>query len=132
MSTWKAFRPEGIPHPFALTLSNEETMFVSGLGGHDAEGNISDEPLEQARQALRTMRERLEREGFSLDEIVWFHPYTTDIAYAFEMDEALREAFGDNPPACGAMLAGVQLADPRMKLEFEAVAVKGAKRVRVQ
>ncbi|MFC7765930.1 Rid family hydrolase [Leucobacter soli] len=78
------------------------------------------------------MQAHLEREGFSLDEIVWFHPYTTDISYAFEMDEALREAFGDNPPACGSMLAGVQLADPRMKIEFEAVAVKGATRVRVK
>ncbi|MCB1273052.1 MAG: RidA family protein [Leucobacter sp.] len=132
MSTWKSFRPDGIPHPFALSITNEEVMFVSGLGGHDAEGNIAESPLEQAREALRTMQAQLEREGFSLDNIVWFHPYTTDISYAFEMDEALREAFGENPPACGAMLAGVQLADPRMKIEFEAVAVKGATRVRVQ
>lgn len=121
MSTWNAFRPGGTPHPFALSLAGEETMFVSGLGGHDAEGNISESPLEQARQALRTMRQHLEREGFTLDEVVWFHPYTTDISYAFEMDEALREAFGEHPPACGAMLAGVQLADPRMKIELSLI-----------
>lgn len=132
MSTWKSFRPDGTPHPFALSLANNETIFVSGLGGHDADGNIAESALDQARQALKTMQAHLEREGFSLDEIVWFHPYTTDISYAFEMDEALREVFGDAPPACGAMLAGVQLADPRMKIEFEAIAAKGAKRVRTR
>lgn len=131
MSTWKSFRPDGIPHPFALALSSEDTMFVSGFGGHDAEGNIAESAREQTEQALRTLRAHLAREGFSIDEIVWFHPYVTDIAHAPEMDAVLSEAFGDTPPACGTMIAGIQLADPRMKVEFEAIAVRGAQRVRV-
>lgn len=130
MSTWKSFRPDGIPHPFALTLGTEETLFVSGFGGHRPDGSIADDPAEQAEEAMRALEAHLRREGFSLDEVVWIHPYVTDIAHAQAMDPVLARTFGDAPPACGAMLAGVQLADPRMKLEFEAVAVRGAQRVR--
>lgn len=130
MSTWKSFRTEGTPHPFALALANENTLLISGLGGHDADGNIDESAEAQTRQGLETMRSHLAREGMSLDEIVWIHPYVTDLSYAQEMDKVFAEVFGDAPPACGAMIAGVTLADPRMKVEFEAVAVKGAQRVR--
>lgn len=106
-------------------------MFVSGVGGHDAKGNIAESAYDQTRQALQTMAAHLDREGMSLDEIVWFHPYTTDLTHTADMDRALSEVFGENPPASGTMIAGIQLADPRMKVEFEAIAVRGAQRVRV-
>jgi len=128
MADWNVIRPADTPHPFALALSGEDAVFVSGIGGHEPDGDISEDVVEQARRAIQTVRELLEQAGSSLDEIVWFHPYVTVREHAFTMDEVLRETFGDTPPASGALVI-CDLADPRMKLEFEAVAVRGARRV---
>lgn len=130
MTTFTSFRPEGVPHPFAVWLNNGETLLVSGLGGHRPDGSIDDDAAGQARQAMQTLRAHLDSAGYSIDEVVWVHPYVTELEHAAALDAEFRAAFGDAPPACGAMLAGVQLADPRMKLELEAVAVKGATRIR--
>lgn len=128
MADYHVIRPAETPHPFALALGGEGTVLVSGIGGHQPNGDISDDVVEQARVAIRTVQALLEQAGSSLDEVVWFHPYVTVREHAFAMDEVLRETFGDTPPASGALVI-CELADPRMKLEFEAIAVRGARRV---
>lgn len=128
MSVWKSFRPVGTPHPAALTLANEDTIFVSGLSGHAPDGSISADPEEQARQALRNIAGLLEREGSSLDEVVWIHPYGTTIENALAVTAAVTEAFGEAPPASAALLGNVTLASPDMLIEIEAIAVRGARR----
>ncbi|TJY66253.1 RidA family protein [Arthrobacter sp. CAU 1506] len=128
MSVWKSFRPKGTSHPAALTLANEETIFVSGVGGHLPDGSISDDAHEQIRQTLRNIAALLEREGSSLEEVVWVHPYLSDIADVDALTPAMTEAFGEAPPASAGLLGGVVLVDPRMKVEIEAVAVRGARR----
>jgi enamine deaminase RidA (YjgF/YER057c/UK114 family) len=132
VSVWKSFRPQGIPHPAALTLSNEDVVFVSGLSGHNPDGSISDDPTEQARQAFRNIAGLLAREGVTLDEVVWFHPYATSVENGLAMMPAVVEAFGGNPPASGALLANVAFASPDMKIEVEAIAVRGARRELVE
>jgi enamine deaminase RidA (YjgF/YER057c/UK114 family) len=128
VSVWKCFRPTGIDHPAALTLANEDTIFVSGLSGHRADGSISEDPTEQARQAFRNIADLLEREGSGLDEVVWIHPYGTTIENALAITPAVTEAFGDAPPASAALLGNVALASPDMLIEIEAIAVRGARR----
>lgn len=113
-------------HPFAWALHGDEWIFVTGLGGQDENGEISDDVAAQARQALATMAALLEEANSSLAEIVWFRPLVTKREYAFEMDETLRELLPDPKPACGALVI-CELADPRMKIEFEAIAQRGAR-----
>lgn len=127
MPQWTTFRPESTPHPFALSLSGEEWVIVSGLGGHDpATGEIAEDVPTQARVAIETLNGLLEQAGSSLSEIVYFRPYVTQREYAFEMDGVLREMLPDPKPAAGALII-CELADPRMKLEFECWAQRGAR-----
>lgn len=119
-------------HPFALSLASDDTIFISGLTGGDNEGNMPESAAEQAENAMSTLKALLEREGSSLDEVVWFHPYVTKVEYAFEADTVFRAAFGDAPPASGALLGNVALVSPDMKVEIEAVAIRGARRELVE
>jgi enamine deaminase RidA (YjgF/YER057c/UK114 family) len=128
MSVWKCFRPTGTPHPAALTLAGEQVVLVSGLSGHRPDGTISDDAVEQSRQAFRNLQGFLERAGSSLDEVVWFHPYGTTIENALAFTTSAPEFFGEAPPASAALLGNVTLADPAMLVELEAFAVRGATR----
>jgi enamine deaminase RidA (YjgF/YER057c/UK114 family) len=132
LSVWKSYRPQGTPHPAAVTLSNEDVVFVSGLSGHLPDGTISEDPAEQARQAFKNIEALLAREGVTLDEVVWFHPYATTIENGNAITPVVAEVFGNNPPASGALLGNVTLADPDMKIELEAIAVRGARRELVE
>lgn len=125
MTQWTAHRtPEPI-HPFSHTVSNQEWVLISGVGGHDAHGDISDDLETQVRMAIATMSTLLEQAGSSLSELVYFRPCVTEREHAFTMDDVLRELLPMPRPASGALTI-VGLVDPRMKVEFEAWAHRGA------
>jgi len=113
-------------HPFSLAAAGDEFVFITGLGGHDESGGISDDVAAQARQAITNMEGLLTSVGSSLSEIVYFRPMVTKREYAFEMDAVFREMLPDPKPACAALLI-CELADPRMKMEIEAIAQRGAR-----
>ena len=113
-------------HPFSLAAAGDELVFVTGLGGHDPSGAIAADVATQARTAITTMASLLESVGSSLAEIVYFRPMVTKREYAFEIDAVFREMLPDPKPACAALLI-CELADPRMKMEIEAIAHRGAR-----
>lgn len=118
--------PVAQSHPFSLAAVGDDLIFITGLGGHEPDGSISDDLLEQARRGITRMEELLKAAGSGLDEIVSFRPMVTKREYAFEMDSVLREMLPEPKPSSGALLI-CELADPRMKVEFEAIAHRGAK-----
>ena len=126
MNAWIANRTPEPPHPFSHTVSNDMWVIVGGIGGHDPEGNISEDLETQVRTALSTMSALLEQAGSSLSEVVYFRPYVSEREHAFAMDNVLRELLPSPRPAGGALTV-VGLADPRMKVEFEAWAHRGAR-----
>ncbi|HTX47123.1 MAG TPA: RidA family protein [Solirubrobacteraceae bacterium] len=113
-------------HPFSLAAAGDEFVFITGLGGHGPSGEISDDVAEQARQAITNMEGLLVSVGSALSEIVYFRPMVTRREYAFEMDGVFRQMLPDPKPACAALLI-CELADPRMKMEIEAIAQRGAR-----
>lgn len=115
-------------HPFSLAAASDDFVFITGLGGHEEDGSISDDVVEQTRRAIVSMEALLEASGSGLHEIVYFRPMVTKREYAFEMDATFRELLPDPKPACAALLI-CDLADPRMKIELEAIAQKGARLV---
>lgn len=126
INTWTANRSPEPPHPFSHSVSNSEWVMVGGIGGHNPDGSISDDLHTQVRTAMATVSALLEKEGSSLAEVVYFRPYVTQREYAAGMDEVLRELLPVPRPASGAMSI-VGLVDPRMKVEFEAWAHRGAR-----
>jgi enamine deaminase RidA (YjgF/YER057c/UK114 family) len=79
----------------------------------------------QTRQALATIRESLERAGFTLADVVRTRMYVTDISGWEEIGRVHGEFFGDVRPAT-SMVQVAALIDPAMLVEIEADAVRGA------
>lgn len=125
-STWKTHRTDAVPHPFALSSSNDELVIISGIGGHRADGTISESVQEQTREALRSIQGLLALHGSDLSEIVYLRPVVTSRELAQEMDEVISEVLPGPMPAAGALCI-VGLADERMKMELEIFAVRGAR-----
>jgi enamine deaminase RidA (YjgF/YER057c/UK114 family) len=81
---------------------------------------ISDDPDEQARQALRNIAAALAEAGASLADVVRVRYYLPDAADWPRIVPVLGEAFGRIRPAATALICG--LTDPRMKIEIEVTA----------
>jgi len=79
----------------------------------------------QTREALRIVKQALERAGFTLADVVRTRMFVTDISRWEEIGRAHGEVFGDVRPA-SSMLQVSALIDPAMLVEIEADAVRGA------
>jgi enamine deaminase RidA (YjgF/YER057c/UK114 family) len=100
-------------------------VFVSGTTGFDYTAmTISDNIVEQTEQCFRNIQTALEQAGASLKDVVrvvYVLPNGAEFAHCTPV---LRKYFGDVRPA--AMMISAGLADPRMKIEIEVTALKGA------
>ncbi|MGY1813237.1 RidA family protein [Blastococcus sp. SYSU D00820] len=77
----------------------------------------------QTRQVLATIRESLERAGFTLADVVRTRMYVTDISRWEEVGRAHGEVFGDIRPAA-TMVEVSALIDPDLLVEIEADAIR--------
>jgi len=98
-------------------------IFVSGTTGFDyATMSISDDIVEQTEQCLKNIEAALREAGSSLADVVRV-TYVLPQGSEFERCwPVLRKYFGEVRPA--AMMISAGLADPRMKIEIEATALK--------
>ena len=109
-------------HPFSLLAASDELIFVTGLASPVGTA------AEQARAILGEMSALLEEAGSSLEEIVYFRPIVTKREYVEEVDAVLREVMPQPRAASGALLI-CELVAPELKVEFEAIAHRGARLV---
>jgi len=100
-------------------------VFVSGTTGFDYSAmTIADGVVEQAEQCMKNIAAALAQAGSGLADVVRV-TYVLPDASEFEACwPVLRRYFGAVRPA--AMMISAGLADPRMKIEIEVTALKGA------
>ena len=102
-----------------------EWIFVAGTTGFDySQMTIAANPAAQARQALRNIERALAEAGAALRDVVRVRYYLPDAADWPAVVPVLGEVFGEIRPAATALICG--LVDPRMKIEIEATARRGA------
>jgi enamine deaminase RidA (YjgF/YER057c/UK114 family) len=110
---------------YSRAVVDGDWAFVSGTTGFDyATMTISDDVAEQTRQTLENISSALAEAGFSLADVVranYIVPNRTDFPACWPV---LREYFGEIRPASTMVIAG--LADPRMRIEIEVTAKRGA------
>jgi enamine deaminase RidA (YjgF/YER057c/UK114 family) len=101
-------------------------VFVSGCTSV-VDGAIKHEgdPYGQARTAIRVAEEALTGAGVSLADVVQTRIYIVHGRDADEVGRAHAEVFGETPPAAAMVIVG-GLIDPRLLVEIEAVAYRGA------
>ena len=87
------------------------------------DGQIADSEVEQADQALQTIKAALEQGGAGMADVVRVVVYVTDAAYFQTVGPVLGKYFKATKPANTTIVCG--LVDPRMKVEIEVTALKG-------
>jgi enamine deaminase RidA (YjgF/YER057c/UK114 family) len=109
---------------YSRAVVDGEFIFVSGTTGFDyAAMTISDDPAEQAGQTLRNIAACLAGCDATLADIVRVNYYLLNTADFEACWPVLRGVFGSSRPAA-TMLVVAGLADPRMKIEIEATALR--------
>ncbi len=100
-------------------------VLVSGTTGFDyATMAISDDVVEQTEQCFKNIEAALRQADSSLKDVVRVTYVLPDGGEFEQCWPVLRKYFGDVRPA--AMMISAGLADPRMKIEIEVTALKGA------
>ena len=98
-------------------------VFVSGTTGFDySTMSIAGDVVAQAEQCLRNIEAALREAGTSLKDVVRVTYILPDGAEFEQCWPVLRKYFGEVRPAATMISAG--LADPRIKIEIEVIALK--------
>jgi enamine deaminase RidA (YjgF/YER057c/UK114 family) len=98
-------------------------VFVSGTTGFDySTMTISDDLLVQTEQCLKNIAAALQQAGASMADVVRVTYVLPDASQFEACWPVLRTYFGDVRPA--AMMISAGLADPRMLIEIEVMALK--------
>jgi len=108
---------------YSRAVAVGDWVFVSGTTGFDyGKMTISDDVAAQAEQCLKNIEAALKQAGSSLADVVRVVYVLPDASQFEKCWPVLRKYFGEVRPA--AMMISAGLADPRMKIEIEATALK--------
>jgi enamine deaminase RidA (YjgF/YER057c/UK114 family) len=108
---------------YSRAVVQGDWVFVSGTTGFDyASMTIADGIEEQTAQCLKNIEAALGEAGARMADIVRVVYVLPDAAEFPRCWPALRAAFGTIRPA--AMMISAGLADPRMRIEIEATALR--------
>jgi enamine deaminase RidA (YjgF/YER057c/UK114 family) len=111
---------------YSRAVVQGDWVFVSGTTGFDyATMTIADGIEAQTAQCLRNIEAALMQAGAGMADIVRVTYVLPDATEFPRCWPALRQAFGTSRPAAMMICAG--LADPRMRIEIEATALRGPK-----
>jgi 2-iminobutanoate/2-iminopropanoate deaminase len=117
-------KPTGVFSQAVLVPAGRELIFMSGLVSKDQSGEVvgPGEAGPQTRQILENMTVLLAEVGASLDDLVKVTIFVTDIGDFGAINDVRREFFHGDPPA-STMVEVVALADERLVIEIEGVAL---------
>lgn len=108
---------------YSRAVVQGDWVFVSGTTGFDyATMTISADVVEQADQCLRNIAAALAEAGAGIADIVRVHYLFPDAADFEPCWPVFRRWFDAVRPASTMMVVG--LADPRMRIEIEATALR--------
>lgn len=115
--------PEAVG-PYSQGTTSGDLVFTAGQIALTADGELlDDEPIGvQTRQALENVKNILEEEGLTLQDVLKVTVFMTDIEDYDAINEAYSEYFQDNPPARTAVQVAALPAGARV--EIEAIAAK--------
>ena len=126
--TKRIIRPTGISNApgYSHAVIKEGTpVFISGQVAQDAAGKLVGEGdiAAQVAQVFHNLRTVVSACGGTMDDIVKINVYTTDLGYRPAIAEARMKHFRPGQMPASTFVVVSSLADPRMLVEIEAVAV---------
>lgn len=108
--------------PFSGAVRVDDTLYLSGTIGLDENNRVPDDPSEEARLVLDSLKGTLEKAGMSMDDLVFVQIFCSDVSHYQAFNEVYRTYFTREFPARAFIGAGTLLFDARY--EVQAIAVK--------
>jgi 2-iminobutanoate/2-iminopropanoate deaminase len=116
--------PEPVSH-YCHVVRAGDFVWLSGMVGMQADGTIPDDVVEQFRIAMASIDHCLCQAGGRPDQVVKVQVFMTDISERPKINPIRQAYFGEHRPA-STLVEVSKLIDPRLKVEIEAVAYRGA------
>lgn len=115
--------PPGIKAPpLSYAAKVGDLLFVSGIPGFDADGNLSDDFATQFGFVASTIKRILKEAGTDVSRLVKVNVLLTRASDVAPMNALYAGAFGPPPYPARTTCVIAQLPDPRMLIEIECVA----------
>jgi 2-iminobutanoate/2-iminopropanoate deaminase len=107
----------------AVVHKKSGLLFVSGVCGWDADGNIvaPDNPAQQARLAFDNLEDILAEAGATFSDVIWSTEYVTDIRQYREIARVRAEFFPNNFPTA-TLVEVSKLFKPGQLFEIQTIA----------
>lgn len=105
-------------------------LWISGTTSMTPKGEViaPGEPYDQTKAILAHVKTVLTSRGFTLNDVVRTRLFVTNMTRWEDYARAHAEVFGTVRPA-SSMVQVVKLVDPRLTIEMEIEAVKGATKI---
>lgn len=107
--------------PFSGAVMVGDTLYLSGALGL-VDGKVPEDPADEARAVLDSIKGTLEEAGMTMDDIVSVQIFCSDVSHYGAFNEVYRTYFTGTFPARAFVGAGTLLFDARF--EVQAIAVK--------
>lgn len=114
---------------YSRAVQVRDSLWVSGTTAMNAKGEVTapGEPYEQTKYILSIIKTILTTRGFTIEDVVRTRLFVTNISRWDDYARAHREVFENVRPA-SSMVQVSKLVDPRLLVEIEVEAMRGATR----
>ena len=115
--------PAGIKAPpLSFAARSGDHLFVSGIPGFDAQGNLPDTFEAQFANVVTNIKRILTEAGVTMRDLVKVNVLLTRASDVARMNELYASAFGPAPYPARTTCVVVALPNPAMLIEIECVA----------
>ena len=107
--------------PYSGAVRVGDTLYLAGDIGLTEDGQVPDDPKEEARLLMEQYKARLARVGYTMDDLVTVTVYCSDVKHYADFNEVYRQYFNENFPARAFIGAGTLLFNARFEMQGMAV-----------
>ena len=123
MATKHFAPPPGIKAPpLSFAARTGDLLFISGIPGFDAQGNLPDHFEAQFANVVTNIKRILTDADATMRDLVKVNVLLTRASDVAVMNRLYAEAFGPAPFPARTTCVVVALPDPKMLIEIEAIA----------
>jgi len=108
--------------PFSGAVLIGDTLYLSGTIGLDENNEVPDDPAEEARLVMNSIKTNIEAAGMTMDDIVVIQVFCSDVVHYQAFNDVYRTFFTKEFPARAFLGAGTLLFNARF--EVQGIAVK--------
>ena len=112
---------EGVP-PFSGAVRVGDTLYLSGAIGLNENGEVPEDPADEARLVMDSIKRNVEAAGMTMDDIVSMQIFCSDVSHYQAFNDVYRTYFAKEYPARAFLGAGTLLFNARF--EVQGIAVK--------